>query len=151
MHPRWLLLIVGVAALGIVVLLVTVSTAGLLTVVHTTLTRPRTYQAAVAQLLDRQHIPYRTVDLVPVCPSDGEVCLGWHVNLSTGAPPPTYGWVACRQDGDDCRFSLPAHGLHALALPTPHSEPPWLRTIRRQAHAAQARWGPLGVAPRADH
>ena len=63
---------------------------------HTTLTRPRTYQAAVAQLLERQRIPYRTVDLVPVCPSDGEACLGWHVNLSTGAPTPTYGWIACR-------------------------------------------------------
>lgn len=151
MQPRWLLIVVGVAALGSVVVLVTVSMAGLLTVVHTTLTRPHTYQATVAQLLERHHIAYRTLDVVPVCPGDGEACLGWHVNLSTSAPTLTYGWIACRQFGDDCRFSLPAHGLHALALPTPVAEPPWLRTIRRQVRAAQARWGPLGVAPLADH
>ena len=147
MQPRWPLLIAGVAALGMVLLGLLVSTAGVLAVVHHAATRPRTYQATVAQLLERHRIAYRTLDLVAVCPSDGEVCLGWHVNLTTGAPPPTYGWLACRQPADSCRFSLPTYGLHALAVPAPVAEPPWLRVVRRQVRAAQTRWGPLGVAP----
>src|SRR5918998_1029436 len=117
MRGRWFLIGIGAAAVGIVILGLLVSTAGLLTVVHHAVTRPRSYPAAVAQLLDHERIPYRTLALVPVCPS--EACLGWHVNLSTEAPAPTYGWIACRQFGDDCRFSLPTHGLHALAVPAP--------------------------------
>ena len=94
-------------------------TASLLLGLYHATQRPHTYHAAVVQVLKHEHIPQRTLEVVAVCPSESEVCLGWHVNLSTGAAPPTYGWIACRPSGDRCRFSLPAHGLHALALPTP--------------------------------
>ncbi len=102
--------------------------------------RPRTYEAAVMQVLDQRHIVYRAVQVHDACPpaaqwwgasrADASV----HARVIVHAMQTTVGSIEYRHSERHCRLTLAAFELYAMPIPTLAHDPDWLRSLRRYQH-----------------
>jgi hypothetical protein len=111
----------------------------LLALAHHT-TPPRTYRAAVMQILDQRGLPYADVEVTNACTIDRRDCAylpSYTTYVTVSAGEPVHGRIVCKRqiaDGprDACTLSLATLALHNLPLPPLAHDPAWLSTLKDQ-------------------
>ena len=139
---RWTYIGIGVACVGIVCI------ASLLFDSSHATPRPRTYQEAVMQALDRRGIVYTAVWVGGLCQPEAQCWESWYGSWYNSAPVyvadvvveegrPVSGRIECVRAGEDCVLLLAGDRSDPIPLPPLASESPWLWVIRRRAEAIE--------------
>ena len=78
--------------------------------------RPKSYPAAIARVLDAQHIGYRDIEVIDGCAPSAQRCLSYAGTVRVRAGTIMAGQIDCRERWITCTLTVPQVGIHGVAL-----------------------------------
>jgi hypothetical protein len=78
--------------------------------------RPKSYRAAIARVLDAQHIDYRDVEVIDGCAPSEQRCRSYAGTVRVRNVTIMAGQIDCRERWVTCTITIPQVGIRGVAL-----------------------------------
>lgn len=78
--------------------------------------RPKSYPAAIARILDAQHIDYRDIEVIDGCTPSVQHCRLYAGTVRVQIGTIIAGQIDCRERWITCTLTVPQVGIHGVAL-----------------------------------
>src|SRR4051812_23941492 len=78
--------------------------------------RPNSYRAAIARVLDAQHIDYRDIEVIDGCAPSEQRCRSYAGTVRVRTGMIMVGQIGCRERWITCSITIPQAGISGVAL-----------------------------------